>query len=133
MIVIALILAIVAIVAATVSLGCSHSGESKAYCQAEGACRFHYSTHQCFADKRNNAADNLTLAYGVYANVRNCCRGLAGVGCETMPLLHQFVFSPIVENQKAEMKKGLALTRPSIKIAGAQEGTRTPTELPAST
>ena len=32
-----------------------------------------------------------------------------------------------------EMKKGLALTRPSIKIAGAQEGTRTPTELPAST
>ena len=31
------------------------------------------------------------------------------------------------------MKKGLVLTRPSIKIVGAQEGTRTPTELPAST
>jgi hypothetical protein len=31
------------------------------------------------------------------------------------------------------MKKGLVLTRPSIQIAGAQEGTRTPTELPAST
>ena len=36
-------------------------------------------------------------------------------------------------NLALKMKKGLELTWPSIKIAGAQEGTRTPTELPAST
>ena len=53
--------------------------------------------------------------------------------CETMQSLQQTTHVQVVENLEAEMKKGLALTRPSIKIAGAQEGTRTPTELPAST
>ncbi len=53
--------------------------------------------------------------------------------CETMQSKQQTTQLQVVENREAKMKKGLALTRPCIKIAGAQEGTRTPTELPAST
>ena len=58
---------------------------------------------------------------------------LSALRCETMRAVWLVVVLIAGQNQAAEMKKGLVLTRPSIKIAGAQEGTRTPTELPAST
>jgi hypothetical protein len=38
--------------------------------------------------------------------------------------LQQTAQMQIVGKSPAEMKKGLVLTRPYIKIAGAQEGTR---------
>ena len=59
--------------------------------------------------------------------------GRSGMRCETMEIVWQAIVLIACQNPAAEMKKGLVLARPSIKIAGAQEGTRTPTELPAST
>ncbi len=43
------------------------------------------------------------------------------------------IYRIFVSGKVGENEKGPAFARPSIKIAGAQEGTRTPTELPAST
>ncbi len=121
-------------VVSPISLGDSAGGQAQADDQAEGSCLLHYlARNRCF-DKPNNAASRQSIAATVYASVSNCYwrtwGGRAVRQCwpvETSRALAGF------RKTEAEMKKGLVCTRPSIKIAGAQEGTRTPTELPAST
>ncbi len=123
----------IAVMAAAVSLGSSGCAQCETDSQAEAGNFFHGLAHNQCISKPNNATGALAITCNVYASVSNCCWRTVGMCCETIRLLQQAMSSPDIESTEAEMKKGLVLTRPSIKIAGAQEGTRTPTELPAST